>query len=196
MNFNDYDLLKHSAIVVHASATKPSMDIGVKEIREWHLARNFNDIGYHLVIRRDGTYEHGRDWGTQGAHALGFNRNPADGKLTFGICMVGGVAEYDHQQPEDNFTQAQWESLNKALKAIMEWTNIHTFYGHNELPGHESRGCPCFDTATYREWFLSSIVAFYLPDDWYKHDWKDGIVKDWNEVNLYKEINVDYGGAV
>jgi len=44
-------------ITIHAAATTPSMDIGVKEIREWHLARGWRDVGYHFVIRRDGTLE-------------------------------------------------------------------------------------------------------------------------------------------
>ena len=49
-------------IVVHCSATKPSMDIGVKEIRDWHVNGNgWSDIGYAYVIRRNGALELGRD---------------------------------------------------------------------------------------------------------------------------------------
>lgn len=196
MNFHDPDLRLHSAIVVHCAATRPSMDIGVSEIRAWHLQRGFNTTGYHLIIRRDGTYEMGRPWNRQGAHARGWNRNPKDGKLTFGICLVGGVSEDNVNIPEDNFTSSQYQALTKALKEICDFTGITTIKGHNELQGHHSRGCPSFDIASYREWFFSAIDSLYLPDDWWKHDWKKGLKKDWNEVNLYKEINVDYGDAV
>lgn len=196
MNFNNPELLKHSAIVVHCSATRPSMDIGVKEIRSWHVSppRSWSDVGYHLIIRRDGSYEMGRPWGKQGAHTGGFNRN-SDGKLTFGICMVGGVTETNVNIAEDNFTESQWKSLNVALYAIREYANISDFRGHNELPGYASRGCPSFDISAYRKWFNKAVNSLYLPDDWMTHDWKAGFDKDWNEVNVYKEINLDNGGA-
>lgn len=48
-------------IIVHCSATKPSMDIGVEAIRQWHMNKGWSDIGYHYVIRRNGVVELGRD---------------------------------------------------------------------------------------------------------------------------------------
>ncbi len=47
-------------IVVHCAATPPSMNIGAAEIRKWHTDKGWSDIGYHYVIRRDGTQEEGR----------------------------------------------------------------------------------------------------------------------------------------
>ncbi|KKK99464.1 hypothetical protein LCGC14_2632510, partial [marine sediment metagenome] len=38
-------------LVVHCAATPADMDIGVKEIRHWHLQRGFSDVGYHYIIR-------------------------------------------------------------------------------------------------------------------------------------------------
>ena len=37
-------------IVIHCSATKPSMDIGAKEIDRWHRERGWLKIGYGKVI--------------------------------------------------------------------------------------------------------------------------------------------------
>ena len=37
---------KINLIVIHCSDTYARMDIGVNEIRQWHLQRGFNDIGY------------------------------------------------------------------------------------------------------------------------------------------------------
>ena len=34
-----------NSIVFHVSETPENMDIGVEEIREWHLERGFDDIG-------------------------------------------------------------------------------------------------------------------------------------------------------
>ena len=38
-------------IVIHCSATRPSQDIGVKEIDRWHRERGFIKVGYGTVIR-------------------------------------------------------------------------------------------------------------------------------------------------
>ena len=52
---------KTDYIFIHCSATKPSMDVDAKEIDRWHRARGFLKIGYHFVIKRDGTKEIGRE---------------------------------------------------------------------------------------------------------------------------------------
>ena len=44
-----------SQIFVHCSATKATMDVGVREIRQWHKEQGWLDVGYHFIIRRDGT---------------------------------------------------------------------------------------------------------------------------------------------
>ena len=56
-------------LVVHCSATPPEMDIGVEEIRRWHMRTGGENVGYHYIIRRDGSIEKGRTDGTPGAHA-------------------------------------------------------------------------------------------------------------------------------
>jgi hypothetical protein len=47
-------------IVVHCADTYADMNIGVEQIRKWHLKRGWNDVGYHYVIRRNGQIELGR----------------------------------------------------------------------------------------------------------------------------------------
>lgn len=74
---------KINKIIVHYSASPDYLDVGVKDIREWHLKRGFNDIGYHYVIRRNGEIERGRPEEKIGAHARGSNSD------SIGICWVG-----------------------------------------------------------------------------------------------------------
>ena len=58
-------------IIIHHTA---SSDVSAEIIDGWHKARGWNEIGYHYVIRRDGSIEKGRpDW-KQGAHAKGRNK--------------------------------------------------------------------------------------------------------------------------
>jgi hypothetical protein len=119
------------------------MDIGANEIREWHTnpPRNWTDIGYHNVIRRNGALEHGRDLAIAGAHAKGFNRN------SIGICLIGGVDV--NNKPENNFTDAQMTTLRGYLDTMSEVFPESVIMGHRDLHGVK-KACPCFDV---REWY-------------------------------------------
>lgn len=150
-------------ITVHAAATRPSLDIGAKEIRQWHLDRGWSDIGYHWVVRRDGSKENGRDPSLQGAHVGGHNAG------NLGICMVGGVKESDGKTPEDNFTTEQWITLFDMVKVLHRRNPQAIIMGHNGFPGHEARGCPCFDWRKWREEFFKRIhdPDAQMPSHWY-----------------------------
>lgn len=127
-------------IIVHCSATKPSMDIGVDEIRRWHIERGWSDIGYHWVIARNGIIEHGRAEKAAGAHARGHNQD------SIAICLVGGIDE--NGQPDANYTAAQYKALNDTINGIYMRHNIHEVLGHRDLPG-VTKACPCFDVRSF-----------------------------------------------
>ena len=84
-----------TTIAVHCAATTPDMDIGAATIDRWHKERGFSSIGYHYVIRRDGTLETGRPLNTPGAHVQGHNAH------SIGICLAGGVDQAG--KPEKQF---------------------------------------------------------------------------------------------
>ena len=50
---------KIDSVIIHCSATKAGMDFSVADIDRWHRARGMNGIGYHYVVRLDGTVEKG-----------------------------------------------------------------------------------------------------------------------------------------
>lgn len=119
------------------------MDIGAREIREWHLKRGFSDIGYHNVIRRDGTLEHGRDLAISGAHAKGYNEN------SIGVCLIGGVDM--NGDPQANYTDEQYKTLRGYLDTMSEIFDAEVI-GHRDLP-NVSKACPSFDVQQwYKEW--------------------------------------------
>lgn len=131
-------------IVIHCAATKPNMDVGVREIRQWHVQRGFLDIGYHFVIRRDGSVEQGREVDVLGAHVEGHNAD------SVGVCMVGGIDAAG--KPEDNFTDAQWATLDRKVYELKILYPNAKVVGHRELnPG---KACPSFDV---QEW-LSRVL--------------------------------------
>ena len=121
-------------IVVHCAATTPSMDIDAKWIDREHRKRGFFCIGYHFVVRRDGTVEKGRPVEDIGAHVQGINDR------SVGVCMAGGVRE-DGKTPENNFTPAQWASLVGLLKALKDQYPNAAIKGHSEFA---NKACPSF----------------------------------------------------
>lgn len=121
-------------IIVHCSATPPGMNIGRREINEWHLNKGWSGIGYHYVIRRDGSAELGRDIEEIGAHAEGYN------SVSVGVCLVGGVN--DKKIPEANYTEAQWKTLVTLLKKLKKKYPSARIIGHNEVA---KKACPSFN---------------------------------------------------
>ena len=117
-------------VVVHCADTPASMDIGVREIDQWHKARGWTGIGYHYVIRRDGTIDAGRDVNVVGAHAYGHNKG------SLGVCLVGGKGGF-------NFTMQQLDSLRILRKQLDAFTGPVKWVGHAELDA--GKACPNFD---------------------------------------------------
>lgn len=117
-------------IVVHCSDTPASMDIGVEEIRHWHVNDNgWSDIGYHYVIRRNGDLEPGRPVEKAGAHARGNN------KSSIGICLVGGKGGF-------NFTLPQLRGLAALVDDLQEAHGPCALLGHRDLD--KGKECPQF----------------------------------------------------
>lgn len=144
-------------IVVHCSATRPSLDIGRDTIREWHIAKGWADIGYAAVIRRDGTIQFGRGFDEIGAHVAGFNSR------SVGICLVGGLYE-DGSEADDDFpglfTERQAYSLADVLQVLKLAYPASKICGHRDLsPDSNQDGkitrnewlktCPGFDVASW-----------------------------------------------
>ena len=128
-------------LVVHCSATKPSMDIGLREIKRWHVDDNgWRDVGYHYIIRRNGEVEFGRSNRDTGAHAAGYNHK------SISLCMVGGMAE--DNSAENNFTAQQWTALLDLVKQIKVDYPEANVIGHNEISEIE---CPSFDVQKWKE---------------------------------------------
>lgn len=127
-------------IAVHCADTRASMDIGEAEIRQWHLDRKWEDIGYNVVIRRSGLIEIGRPLDYQGAHVEGYNRRAV------GVCLVGGKG--DDGAPANNFTTAQFTSLLLTLRFLRAYAPGARIQGHRDFP-NVAKACPSFDV---RQW--------------------------------------------
>jgi len=132
-------------IIIHCADTPPEMDIGADEINDWHLARGWSGIGYHYVIRRNGTVEIGRSLEKQGAHVFGHNED------SIGICLVGGKGGRRDDVFSDNFVFEQSVALDDLLTSLIKQFPDATVRGHQEF---SSKACPCFNAQT---WWIEGI---------------------------------------
>ena len=132
-------------IVVHCSAVKPDQLSSAAQIDSWHRERGFHlGIGYHYVIRRDGTIEPGRPEWMIGAHChvKGHHYN----SHSIGICYEGGLDA--RGQPDDTRTTAQKATMRQLLEDLHQRYPRAMIVGHRDL-SHD-RDCPCFDA--YKEY--------------------------------------------
>ena len=129
---------KINEIIIHCSATPEGKDFTVDDIRRWHLARKFADIGYHYVIYRDGSVHKGRTENIAGAHCLGHNAH------SIGICYIGGCTA-DGKHPKDTRTPQQKTALRQLVNQLKFYYPHATVHGHNEF---SSKACPSFNVQT------------------------------------------------
>ena len=118
-------------IFVHCTDSQDSLDIGFREINEWHkkkgwLSKSGISCGYHYIIRRDGRVERGRNDWENGAHVKGHN------KTSIGVVWVG----------RNDMSQAQYDVLLPLLRGLMNQYNvdIENVLGHGEVDHFKT--CP------------------------------------------------------
>ena len=121
-------------IIIHCSATKEGNKISATTIDRWHKDRGWRCIGYHYVVRIDGSIEYGRPVQDIGAHVKGRNKH------SIGVCYIGGLDA--DMEPKDTRTRDQKESLLYLLKTLKRLHPDATIHGHRDFA---NKACPCFD---------------------------------------------------
>lgn len=137
---------KIKAIVVHYTVSPYSTRVA--DIDRWHREKGMRCIAYHRVIEHESTngnpanpmklVKEGRKLDNdnflqseeQGAHALGHNRD------TIGVAVVAG--------PSNPPSAMQLRCLEMTLNILCKRHSLshENVYGHRELKGHTSNGCP------------------------------------------------------
>ena len=122
--------IKH--LVVHCSDTPDDEPIGAREIHEMHLGFGWHGIGYHRVIRRDGTVETARPDYWKGAHVYGHN------DISLGVCLIGRTT----------FTDAQLGALEALLRQWQSDYPTAVICGHRDF-SYTDKTCPNFEVAAW-----------------------------------------------
>ena len=135
-------------VILHCSATKEDQDIDAATIRSWHTSppRNWSDIGYHFVVKLDGTIESGRSINRVGAHTKGHNKD------SIGICYIGGLDCSGH--PKNTMTMPQSIAIKRLCRALcLVLLQPLYLHGHRE---YSSKACPSFEVSevfqSLQEW--------------------------------------------
>ena len=132
-------------IIVHCTASPDSLDIGFKEINQWHKERGWASpsgvsCGYHYIVRRDGRYERGRPDRETGAHAKGYNSN------SIGVVWCGD------KYPQPKQVSALLELLRKLMKKYK--VPVEKVLGHCEI---SEKTCPNIDM----HWLRAELI--FMP---------------------------------
>jgi N-acetylmuramoyl-L-alanine amidase len=117
--------------VVHHSASDPERT-SVQDIRDWHRARGFDDVGYHRIITSLAMLEPGRDLTYVPAAQKGENTG------TFTVCVVG-----------DNTKEVHRWRREQVLTLMKLWVAVKTIWPRCEPFGHRDLAtgteCPGVD---------------------------------------------------
>jgi N-acetyl-anhydromuramyl-L-alanine amidase AmpD len=122
----DFKLITH--IIIHCSDSDLPAHDDVDIIKEWHLARGFTDVGYHIFVKKDGTIQLGRPLSQMGAHCITMNM------VSIGICFSG----------RERFTDDQFLSAYSLVETLMNNYKIpkSKVLPHNHF--NKNKTCPNF----------------------------------------------------
>jgi N-acetylmuramoyl-L-alanine amidase len=132
-------------IILHCTATPEGRHTTVEDIRLWHKAQGWSDIGYHYVVYLDGSIHTGRPIEVAGAHTKGLNKN------SIGVVYVGGINAMNFKA-KDTRTPEQKEALHCLLNELMATYKGATLHGHNEFA---PKACPSFNVQKEYEYLIN-----------------------------------------
>lgn len=136
-------------IVLHHTGSVVDMDVSAEQIHNWHLNQGWAGIGYHFVIRKDGTVERGRPENTVGAHTYRENYH------TIGIHLSG---DFNTAYP----TKEQIESTALLIAHLCDKYGITNDRIH--IVGH----CDLMSTDCPGNHLFSQIDTVIGKANWYQ----------------------------
>ncbi len=136
-------------IIWHVTAED---NVTVDQIRSQHKAQGWSDIGYHLVVYKDGSLHLGRPWNKQGSHCRDNNGNIN----SLGFSWVTRGNDFKSNDPYGKYLTPEQKRSSEAITAyvlhlaereeklndVSFELNIGDIFGHNDFTFNKA--CPCF----------------------------------------------------
>lgn len=124
-------------VVCHWTETPTNKNIGSEEINNLHVDQGLNGIGYHYVIRRDGSIQRGRPVNIEGEHALDHNQR------SIAVCFVGGI-----NVPSETINITQFISVQSLTRSQFNSFDHFCRAFYNVWPGGQVLGHSDIDNLT------------------------------------------------
>ena len=135
LRFTEYEerLSTEMIVIHHAGFPDADKDSSAEEIHKFHQEVNgWAGIGYHYVIRKDGTIEQGRKPLAVGAHAYHHNKN------SVGICVAGNfdIGKPNREQMDSLKLLTAWLCQKYKLNPMKKGVIVgHRNLNDTDCPG-------------------------------------------------------------
>lgn len=164
-------------IVIHHTGGT-DIDASAQQIHEWHLNQDWVGIGYHFVIRKNGTIERGRPEWSVGSHAYGENWH------TLGIHLSGAM---DKVQP----TKEQIESCAHLVAYLCDEYEIpidrEHIVGHREV--NDDTSCPGENLFAKMGEIVSKAAWYAAQDEQKGEAWREDMENIKEEITRYNTVS-------
>jgi len=144
----------------------------IEQIRAWHKARGWKDIGYNGLIyngrvhsdnydeSKDGLFVEARSMDFSeyveseeiGAQVLGYNNK------SLGVCLIG----------KDKFTIKQFQTAGSIAAIFIKINPEIKIMGHYESPTAGGKTCPNFDMNIFRDYVKGMDFSYGKTFDLFK----------------------------
>lgn len=132
---NDQTFNNKTQLFVHCTATDQTATVSAI-LNYWRNELNWQNPGYHIIIKPNGEYSILADLNRTVNGARGHNHN------SIHISYIGGIDE--NRRPIDNRTKKQQDMLLFMIYSINNKRKL-TVRGHNEVA---NKACPSFNVKT------------------------------------------------
>ena len=105
LSFRSLSNREQTDVIILHHIGNTNADVSAATVHQWHLANGWAGIGYHYLIRKDGTIERGRPRDTVGAHCYGENWH------SIGVNIVGN---FETNEP----TAAQIDAAERLVAVL------------------------------------------------------------------------------
>lgn len=152
-------------VVVHWTETATNKNIGSEEINKYHLELGLDGIGYHYIIRRDGSLQKGRPLNIEGQHADVNGHNSRSIGIAFvgGINVPSGTPNIDDFVSVQSLTRSQLNTFDHFCRAFFSIFQGGQMLGHNDIDSFEED--PGFDVREYVRFKFGKESLFDDPEN-------------------------------
>jgi N-acetyl-anhydromuramyl-L-alanine amidase AmpD len=121
-------------IIIHCSDSDIPAHDDISVIKQWHLARGFEDVGYHFFVKKNGIVQTGRPMHTIGAHCVNQNLT------SIGVCVSG----------KTDFKVTQFIHTRELCEALMDRYKIKEADIYPHCHFNKNKTCPNFNLEKLR----------------------------------------------